>query len=340
MKKYRVGFAGLVHDHVWGQMEHWKSMPNVELVAAGDPNAALLEKAREGGVRRTYGSWEEMLGKEELSIVEVATDNASAVRVVEAAAPKGIHIKVEKPMSARLDQANRMVKAAEKAGVQLMIHWPTAFVPANDLMFQMIKRGDIGQPYYFRLRCAHAGPKEIGCSQYFWEWLYDEKRNGAGALVDYCCYSADMCSYLFGLPRTVVGIRAVLAKDYPVPDDNAIILMKYDNLFGVAEACWTEVSTPLQPNPICLGTEGNVGVVNDEVVLQKRSGEAETITPLPLPEGRRNGPEYLISCLEGGRDVEGQCSARVSRDAQEILEAGLLSADQGKAVNIPVQKRT
>ncbi len=204
-------------------------------------------------------------------------------------------------------------------------------------MFQMIKRGDIGEPYYFRLRCAHAGPKEIGCSHYFWEWLYDEERNGAGALIDYCCYSADMCSYLFGLPRSVVGIRAVLAKDYPVPDDNAMILMKYDTVFGVAEACWTEVATPLQPNPICLGAEGNVGVVNDKVVVQRRNGDAETMDPPPLPEGEQNGPEYLISCLEAGRDVEGQCSAKVSRDAQEILEAGLLSADRGETIRIPIQ---
>lgn len=337
MKKYRVGFAGLVHDHIWGEMEHWRAMANADLVAAADSNPPLLEKARANAVANTYASWGEMLEKEKLDIVEVATDNASAVEVVEAAAKKGIHIKVEKPMSARLEQANRMMAAAEKAGVQLMIRWPTAFVPANALMFRMIERGDIGQPFYFRLRCAHGGPKEIGCSQYFWEWLYDEKRNGAGALIDYCCYCADMCSYLFGLPRSVVGMRAVLAKDYPVPDDNAMILMKYEKVFGVAEACWTEVATPLQPNPLCLGGEGNIGVVGHEVVIQKRNEDAQTIEPPPLPEGQRNGPEYLISCLEAGKDVEGQCSAKVSRNAQEILEAGLLSADRGQAISIPLQ---
>ncbi|MDP2895562.1 MAG: Gfo/Idh/MocA family oxidoreductase [bacterium] len=336
MKSYRVGFAGLVHDHVWGEMEHWKALGKAELIAAADPNRPLLEKARENGVSRTYDSWEEMLEREELDIVEVATDNASAVKVVEAAAPRGIHIKIEKPMAARLEQANRMVAAVKKAGVQLMIHWPTAFQAQHPLMFKMIRRGDIGQPYYFRLRCAHAGPKEIGCSNYFYEWLYDEQKNGAGALMDYCCYGADMCSYLFGLPERVVGIRAVLAKDYPLPDDNAMILMKYDKVFGVAEACWTEVATPLQPNPICLGSEGNIGVMNKQVIIQKKNGDVETIPPPVLPEGERNGPEYLVSCLETGREVEGQCSAKVSRDAQEILEAGLLSADRGEAVDLPI----
>jgi hypothetical protein len=104
----------------------------------------------------------------------------------------------------------------------------------------------------------------------------------------------------------------------------------------VAEACWTEAATPLQPNPICLGSEGNIGVMNKQVIIQKKNGDVETIPPPVLPEGERNGPEYLVSCLETGREVEGQCSAKVSRDAQEILEAGLLSADRGGAVDLPI----
>ena len=33
-KTYRVGFASLVHDHVWGELNRWKAHPNVEIVAA------------------------------------------------------------------------------------------------------------------------------------------------------------------------------------------------------------------------------------------------------------------------------------------------------------------
>ena len=41
-KTYRVGFASLVHDHVWGELQHWKAHPNVEIVAAAisTPNSA------------------------------------------------------------------------------------------------------------------------------------------------------------------------------------------------------------------------------------------------------------------------------------------------------------
>jgi predicted dehydrogenase len=334
---YRLGVACMVHDHVWGELQHWKKLPNVEIVAAADVNQPLLDKIKaEYGVQRLYHSWQEMIEKEELDIIQAASENSTTADIVEAAAAKGIHVVSEKPMSARLSQADRMIAAKKKYGIQLMINWPTAWSPQINTMMELIKDGAIGQPFYFKFRSAHNGPKEIGCSEYFWKWLYDEELNGAGALMDYCCYSADMNAYLFGLPKSVVGIRAVLVKDYPVPDDNAIILMKYDKVFGVAEACWTQPTPYATPNPVAYGTEGYVCIFHNEVRLRRVGEEEKTVEAKPLPEGRRNGPEYLVTCLETGQNVEGMCSAEVSRDAQEILEAGLISANTGKAVELPL----
>ena len=338
MKKYRVAFAGLVHDHIWWYVPQWRALSGVELVAAADPNRALLRKARDEGVARTYACYRQMLEREKIDILEVATSNAGAVEVVEAAAKRGIHIKIEKPMAARLSQADRILAAASKARVQLMINWPTAWEPATAQVLAMIHRGDIGQPFYFRLRCAHRGPKEMGCSRYFWRWLYDEKENGAGALMDYCCYGAAMCSDLFGLPRSVVGMRAVLAKTYPIPDDNAVILMRYDHLFGVAEASWTEQVEPHQPNPICLGSRGNVGVLDGKVLFEPKGGRRRLTKPKPLRGGGRNSAEYFLTCLRKGQPIEGTCNPQVSRNAQEILEAGLLSSNRGCEIRLPLKK--
>lgn len=341
-KTYRVGVACMVHDHVWGELKRWQALPNVEIVAAGDVNAPLRERIQaEFGVPRVYASWQEMLAKEsDLDIVQAASENATAVEIVEAAAARGLHVVSEKPMAARLEQANRMVAAAEKAGVLLMVNWPTAWSPAVARMARMIQDGALGEPYYFKYRAAHNGPMEIGCSEYFWKWLYDERLNGAGALMDYCCYSADLCATLFGLPRQVTGIRGVLAKDYPIPDDNAIMLFQYDRVFGVAEACWTQRVGTAGPNPLCYGSEGWIGLVGGKpgttIVMQRVGEEERTIEPEPLPVGRRSGPEYFVSCLESGQPLEGMCSARVSRDAQEMLEAGLVSADSGQAIRLPM----
>lgn len=328
----------MVHDHVWGELNHWKKMPNVELVAAGDPNAPLREKAQAQGVQRVYDSWQQMLDKEELDIVQAAAENSAGAEIVEACAAQGIHVISEKPMAARLSQADRMLRAAKQRGVELLVNWPTAWNPSIVAMTDAIKSGRVGDLFYWKFRSAHNGPKEIGCSEYFWGWLYDEEKNGAGALMDYCCYSADMASYLLGKPKSVVGIRSVLVKDYPLPDDNAIILMQYEHAFGVAEASWTQRVGYATPNPVAYGTEGSIVIWRGEVYIQRpNSSEHEKVEAPPLPEGRRNGPEYLIHCLETGQTVEGMCSAIVSRNAQEILEAGYRSANTGQRQDLPLK---
>ena len=336
-KTYRVGFASLVHDHVWGELKHWKNHPNVKIVAAGDVNSELRDQFKaEAGVDNLYNSWQEMINNEELDIVQACAENNAGADIVEAAAAKGIHVVSEKPMSARLSQADRMLAAAERAGTQLMINWPTAWNPAIYTLTKLVRDGAIGDIFYFKWRSAHNGPKELGCSRYFYEWLYDEEKNGAGALMDYCCYCADICAYLLGLPQQVTGLRGTFVKDYPVPDDNAIIIMKYPNAFGVTEASWTQKVGYVTPNPVVYGTEGALMVSGGKVHLHQPGKDSQEIESEPLPEGRRNAAEYFIHCLETGEPIEGLCSAAVSRDAQEILEAGLVSSNTGKVVDLPM----
>lgn len=330
---YRVGIAGLIHDHVWGMLRWWKELEGADMVAAADANPPLLERIRsEYGVGKLYASCEEMIEKEKLDIITVALDNAGTAPVVEQAAARGIHIMSEKPMAATVEQARRMADAATRHGVQMMINWPTAWSPPNQTLDRLVQKGTIGQVWQTKYRAAHQGPKEIGCSEYFYRWLYDRERNGAGALMDYCCYGADFAAHWIGRPESVVGIAARLVKqDIPV-DDNAIILMKYEGAFGIAEASWTQQASDGGANPSVYGTRGTLSVLGNRVRLARLDRDVEWIEPDAPAPGRRNGAEYLVSCLRSGTPVEGLCSASTSLVAQEILEAGLRSAETGREV--------
>ena len=50
----------------------------------------------------------------------------------------------------------------------------------------------------------------------------------------------------------------------------------------------------------------------------------------------RSGSAYFVHCIANDLPIQGICSAEVSRDAQEILEAGLLSSTYGEAVSLPL----
>jgi len=337
-QQYRIGVVGMVHDHVWGLAKSFSQCPNAELVAAADPNEPLRDRIRNDfGVQGLYAEWREMLDREQPDCILITTENSAAADVVEAAAAKGIHCVVEKPMAATLEQADRMLRAAGSAGVQLMVNWATAWRPNTLEAVRLVNEGAIGQVFLVRVRMAHHGPKELGCSRYFYGWLYDADKNGAGAFMDYCCYGAAFCRHLLGVPNAVMGVVARLVKDDIPVDDNGLLTMIYDKAFAVAEASWTQI--PGYHDMVILGSEGTLMTDEGRLLMATQPKEEPKEVELPpLPPGQANGPEYLLHCLEAGRDVEGMCSARVGRDAQEILEAGLMSARTGGRIQLPITR--
>jgi predicted dehydrogenase len=336
MSQYRIGVAGLDHDHIWSVSRGFLQDTRAKMVAVADAHPSQLEKAKSSwGVERTYASYQEMLDTEDLDAILVYTDNASAADVVEAAAARGVHVLVEKPMAATLEQADRMLIAARQSGITMMVNWPIAWSPALNTALDIARRGDIGEIFKVRYRAAHQGPKELGCSPFFYEWLYDKKRNGAGALMDYCCYGANYAAYLLGRPNAVTGIAGRFVKDYITVDDNAVILAKYTHGLAICEASWTQYGFGYEL--MINGSSGSVRCdrITVEVADERQKNGCE-IAVSELPPEKQNAATYFLTCLQEQRPVEGICNPVVTRNAQEILEAGIIASETGVAVTIPV----
>ncbi len=339
-KTYRVGVACMSHDHVWGELANWSALKNVELVAGGDDEPHLLEELKQKhGVARLYNTFEEMIANEELDIVQAAGGNSEGAAIVEAAAAKGLHVISEKPMAATLEQADRMLQAAQKAGVLLLINWPNAWSAAWQELARRALAGDIGEIRYTRYRSAHNGPVAIGCAPSFVRDLTTPEINGAGALMDYCCYGANLAALLLGSPQSVTGMRGVFGNEpaYAASDDNALIMAKYAHAFGVCEASWTQTVGYAGTNPVVYGSEGSLGIHHGKILVQRPGKNEQIVTPPDTEYPRRSAPEYLLHCLENNLPIEGFCSPAVSRMAQEILEAGLRASDTGQTQTLPLK---
>ncbi len=345
MKKIRLGIVGLVHDHVWGLLKEFSDLEEVEIIAAADRNKPLLQKVGDLFNLSTYEDYETMFTKEKLDAVLVCTENSKHADVVESASERGLHVMMEKPMSADFAQAKRIVSASEKHDTKVMVNYPTTWSPGVQLAHRMVKNGDIGRVHHIRFRAAHSGPKEIGCSEYFYSWLYDRELNGAGAFMDYCCYGVNLALWFLGMPRSVVAIFGTLARHYLTVDDNAILLMEYADAFGVAEASWSQVGKYPIHGPILNGLHGTIVVEEDGKVRFARVREEgnfrnvaeEVIDPPQLPLGLRNGPEYFVRCILDDKPLEPPVDAKFNLAVQEVLEAGLTSAKEGRRIALPIQ---
>jgi predicted dehydrogenase len=344
MKPFRLVVAGLVHDHVWMMLPDFMKIPGVKIVGGADPNKPLRERLRkEFGVTSLFERPRDLFDQVDADGVLVCDSNAGGVPIVEAAAARGLHAMVEKPMAHTAEGARRMAQAAKKHKTKLMINWPLAWNASLVKALEMVRAGAIGHVFHARIHMAHQGPKEAGCSPYFWGWLYDAKQNGAGALVDYCCYGAAIMSSLWGKPKQVVGVTGNLVKpNFPV-DDNAMVIGLWPKRTVLSQASWTQ--NPDFHDVLFLGVDGTLETVRGKLIhTHTKPNEfshwgadrlnRKEIKLAPLPAGSRNGPEHFVHCLRTNRPFKDLCSAETGLMAQEILTAGLKSDRSGKRVSL------
>jgi predicted dehydrogenase len=350
MRKYRAAVLGLSHDHIWHHVADLGTAPEVEVVHVAEEHEKLVGRlADRVAIGRVYATAEELLAHEQIDFALIYADNRRSAELAVMAMRRGIHVMVEKPMAANLGQADRMLTTATGAGVKLMVNWPIAWNPAIRYALQLAAEGRIGRVTHAEYRGAHAGPKEYGCSTYFYEWLYDASRNGGGALIDYCSYGAMVARMLLDLPHAVTAVGGRLQKDYIEVEDNAVLLLRYPRAMGIAQASWSQIGPGRGAGPIIYGTTGTIivhqipGAREGHVV---REGQVELVTvdrlegevldPPELPAEERSALVYFLHCLSHDVPVEGMVSAAVGRDVQEILEAGYRSLAAGRTVPLPL----
>ncbi|MGE3804734.1 MAG: Gfo/Idh/MocA family protein [Gemmataceae bacterium] len=338
-KTFRIGVLGLTHDHVWGNLEELARLDHGKLVAAADPHGPLLEKIKSLYGCTCYGDPEELLQREQLDAVYVFSDNVRGAQLAELALSCGLHVFIEKPMAATLAGAERMLAAARQSGARLMINWPFAWWPQLQHAIRFVKEGNIGDLWQVKYRAAHQGPRELGCSTDFCDWLYDASRNGAGAFMDYCCYGTVLARCLLGVPSRVMGFAGRLTKEDILVEDNAMLMMTYPRAFAMAEGSWSQIGKLTGYLTALYGTRGTLLVeprVGGKLLLATDSKpEGEN---LPVPEAapeNRSGSAHFLHALETGSPFGPLCEARVCRDAQEMLEAGLLSIEAGRETSLP-----
>lgn len=339
-KKIRIGVVGLSHDHIWDNLKDLKDVPGGSLVAAADPNQPLLDKFTAEYGCPTYLDAEEMMDQEKLDAVFVYGDNASGVDLGKEAAARGLDLLVEKPMADCLDGADELLATVRRAKVRCMVNWPFAWWPQLQKALAMAKAGEIGAIWQVKYRAAHNGPKEMGCSEFFSDWLYDAELNGAGAFIDYCCYGALLAQYLLGTPSRVSGTALRLCKEDILVEDNGVLVMTYARAIAIAEASWTQIGYFHTYTPVIYGTTG-------ALMVEPRAGGRLWHATEKCPEGKevkvgkpaahmKSASAHFVHCLQTGEAFCDLTNDRLARDAQEILEAGLLSAEEGSEVSLPL----
>ena len=335
----KVGLIGVAHPHVWGILEALQVSDFGVLSAATiDPNLhSERERLRRAcGLQKIYDDYREMLDVEDIDAVFNYSDHLTRAPATEYATTKGLHVMVEKPMAYNLKDAERMFAAAHTGGAKLMVNWPTMWSAAYRKAHDLVRDGKIGNVFHIRTRVGHNSCEQNNFVGSCFEWM--GQREAGGAYMDFCCYGVAFAIWLIGMPQRVFGTAGNYVKTFIPSYDNGLVIMMYDKGTASIEGTWSQIGD-LPGDPMVYGTKGTISLGRDGLTLfarDKRGGES--IETEPLPRGEGNAVEYFLTCLKEDRPIGGMCDPKLSRDAQEVLEAGLVSSRSGEVIAIPIGK--
>lgn len=337
----KIGIIGLVHDHIWDILPGLKNHPDTEIVGVADGNDELVQRfAAETGCAKAFEDYDQLLIEAEPDAVYIYDSNLEGADAATTALLTGHHVMIEKPMASSLDAADEMLAASRNSEARLMINWPIAWWPQLNHAMKIAADGEIGRIWQVKYRAAHAGPAELGCSDYFCSWLFDPIENGGGALIDYCCYGALLARAILGMPSRITAMKGRFCKESITVEDNALLAMTYHDAMATAEASWTQIDKMTAYTTLIYGTEGTLMIEpQNGGRLVKATSEAPDgieVTPPPLPPEFTDPTSNFVHGIQTNSPFHPLCQDRICRDTQEILEAGMQAAEEGKSISLPL----
>ena len=190
MSKLRIGIIGCGGI---ANQKHFPALKNnsdlCEIVAFCDIIRERAEKAAAefGAVgAKVYTDYHELLANPEVEVVHVCTPNVSHSEITVAAFEAKKHVYCEKPMSHSPEEAQRMVDAWRKSGMQFTVGYQNRFRPEVQNLHAACEAGDLGEIYYGK---AHA-VRRRGVPT--WGVFMDKAKQGGGPLIDIGTHALDI----------------------------------------------------------------------------------------------------------------------------------------------------
>lgn len=338
-----TGWAGEAHINAFRQQ------PGVVVTAIADPRASrLAELAAKYQLDHTYTDYKDLIARDDLDIISVATPNYLHAPVAVAALDSGRHVLCEKPLAHTLADAEAMVRAAMRAGRVLEVAFNHRQRGDVQVLKAHIDQGGLGRVYHAKATWMRRnGIPGMG------GWFTTRAMAGGGPLIDLGVHVLDMALYLLGEPEVTAVSAATYAElgprgrggrgdsagqsAYDVEDLATAFVRLAGGITLLLEASWAAYGRHGDDFGVALyGTDGgaDIEIVNygwqDTLRIYGDTGGAPSVTRPQVRKG--TGHEGVIrdflAVIRGG-DWSAHAGVAALRRSQ-IIEACYRSAEAGR----------
>ena len=350
MDKVRIGIIGLGNIgqiHVSNLLE--SKVPRGILTAVGDVFPDKLPEYEAKGLK-TFDSGEALIASGEIDALMVATPHFQHTALGIAALEAGLHVMVEKPISAHKADAERLIAAANaRPELTFSGMFQMRVEPRYQKLRELVQDGELGD----LIRVIWIMTDWFRSEAYYQssDWRATWKGEGGGVLLNQCLHQLDALQWIVGMPSKVqshVGIGR--HHDIEVEDD-VTCYMEYAN--GANGAFITSTGeTPGSNRFEIAGTKGRALLENDRLIVTRNEVASDewsrtskigfkqpetTVEEIPIP-GADNAHAQLIAnfvnaILDGEELIAPGASGIGSVElANVMVYSGIL----GQAVDLPM----
>ncbi|MEM1222179.1 MAG: Gfo/Idh/MocA family oxidoreductase [Verrucomicrobiota bacterium] len=353
-KTWKIAGIEFSHMHMGDLLRCVDQHPNAEIVGICDPRPERMQSAQANfnlSDAQVFTDYRQCLEATQPDLVILCPPTAEHADWVERIAPFGTHILVEKPFAGSLADADRMIRAVEATGKQLIINWPLRWVESHFTAQRLINEGLIGKIIEVHYYDGNRGPLYHGADKIELEptaeekresWWYKKESDG-GSLRDYLGYGVTLGTW-FNQGQKPYEVTAIATGTSGLEvDEHSVTVARYGDHLSKFETRWGTFSDPWthQPQPKCgfviRGTEGTISSYDYEPTIriqtrEKPEGYDQAVDA--FPSGESNGIEYSLTRIEAGLPIEGPLSPSLARIGQQIVDSAIRSSEEGRTVSL------
>ena len=347
--KLRYGLVGcgrISLNHINALIENKNDL---EFICVADINVEnakiLLEKSEVEdlfGKVKIYKTHQEMVEKENLDLVVVATESGSHASIAIDCLNKGINVIVEKPMALSIEDADKMIEAAKIKGVKLCVSHQNRFNKSIQKLRKALEKDRFGKLFH-GVANIRWNRDENYYKQANWRgtWKHD-----GGALMNQCIHNIDLLVWMMGSQvEQVFAYTKNFNHPYIEGEDLGVGLIKFKNgSFGIIEGTVNVYPQNLEETLCIFGEKGTVKIggksVNKVEVWNFKDSDkddginGEEEPPTIYGFGHIELYKDMIQAIR--EDREPLVNGNEGKKALEVILSIYKSSLTGKPINLPL----
>src|SRR5262249_35741360 len=130
-----------------------------------------------------------------MDIVAIGSPSGLHAEQAIAAARRGIHVLVEKPVDVTAKRIDALIGEADRAGVKVGVFFQERMVPGLAALKKGLGEGELGEPLFISGRLDWYRPPEYYSGS---KWRGSKTLDGGGALMNQGIHTVDVMLWLFG----------------------------------------------------------------------------------------------------------------------------------------------